>query len=103
MKKQMELRTSNIEVRSNDDDSLTVSGYVNKTGQLSEVLGASKQFREKIAPGVFKRAIERAKDIHFLAEHDNKKLLASTRNGSLNLQEDDKGLFMEARISPTTW
>lgn len=100
----MELRMHNSELRSNEDGSMTVSGYVNKTGQLSEVLGTSKRFKEKINRGAFERAIQTAKrDIDFLAEHNSKLILASTRNDSLTLREDEQGLFMEARISPTTW
>lgn len=98
----MELRTSQTSL-SSDGNSLTVQGIVNVPGQLSEVLGTVKQFREKIAPGAFQRAIEKAKDIHFLAEHDSKQVLSSTRNGSLTLEETDEGLYMEATISPTTW
>ncbi|WP_028390554.1 phage major capsid protein [Bacillus cihuensis] len=98
----MELRSNKTTLASNGD--LVVAGYVNKPGQLSEVLGAAKKFREKIAPGAFSKAIEnRNREIDFLAEHNNKQILASTRNDSLTLREDGEGLFMEARISPTTW
>ena len=83
---------------------LIVSGYVNKTEQLSEVLGATKKFREKIAKGAFTKALRnKTRDIDFLAEHDNEKILASTRNGTLKLYEDDVGLYMEAVIAPTSW
>ncbi|MBN3553313.1 phage major capsid protein [Fictibacillus nanhaiensis] len=100
----IELRVKNVELRANKDDSLTVSGYVNKTGQWSEILGVTKKFKEKIAKGAFSSAIRKAKnDIDFLAEHDSKKILASTRNGSLNLTEDEQGLFMSAVITPTSY
>ncbi|MDN4493362.1 phage major capsid protein [Ureibacillus aquaedulcis] len=100
----MELRVQSVELTSNEDGSMTVSGYVNKTNQFSNVLGTTKKFKEKIAKGAFHRAIQNAqKDIDFLAEHNNKKILASTRNGSLELREDDKGLFMSATIAPTSW
>jgi HK97 family phage major capsid protein/HK97 family phage prohead protease len=100
----MELRVKDAELRANKDDSLTVSGYVNKTGQWSEILGVTKRFKEKIAKGAFSSAIKKAKnDIDFLAEHDSKKILASTRNGSLNLTEDEQGLFMSAVITPTSY
>ncbi|XBO88456.1 phage major capsid protein [Bacillus paranthracis] len=82
---------------------LFVSGYVNMTDQWSQKLGRNPQFIEKITPNTFKRALERGNDVYFLAEHDNAKLLASTKNGSLVLREDDKGLYMEATISKTTW
>jgi len=100
----MELRVQNAELRSSSDGSMTVSGYVNKTEQLSEILGVTKRFKEKIAKGAFTQAIQNApKDIHFLAEHNNKQILASTRNGSLQLKEDSQGLWMSATIAPTSW
>ncbi|MGN4480634.1 phage major capsid protein [Bacillus cereus group sp. MYBK5-1] len=101
--KTMELRSNKVALTSNGEG-LIVSGYVNKPGALSEVLGTTKKFREKIAPGVFKRAIEnRSKDIDFLVEHDAKQVLASTRNESLTLRESEEGLYMEAKISPTSY
>ncbi|PEI43567.1 phage major capsid protein [Bacillus pseudomycoides] len=101
--KTIELRSNKVALASNSEG-LIVSGYVNKPGALSEVLGTAKKFREKITPGAFKRAIEnRSKDIDFLAEHDSKQVLASTRNESLTLREDGEGLYMEAQISPTTY
>jgi len=99
----MELRVQNAELDANSDGTLKVSGYVNKTNQHSEILGTTKQFKEKIAKGAFSKAIRAAKQINFLAEHDSKKILASTRNGSLELTEDEQGLFMSANISPTSW
>lgn len=100
----MEVRMQDTEIRTSEDGSLKVSGYVNKTEQLSNILGTTKRFVEKIAKGAFQRAIQNAKrDIDFLAEHNNKLILASTRNGSLELREDEQGLFMSATIAPTTW
>jgi HK97 family phage prohead protease len=102
---QMELRLENLTIRAmSDGESLSVSGYVNKTNQLSRVLGHSKKFVERIAPGAFQRAIQnREHDIDFLAEHEASKILSSTRNDSLRLREDEVGLFMEASITPTSW
>ncbi|MBO7747915.1 phage major capsid protein [Paenibacillus sp. MWE-103] len=98
----MELRFNQTDFEANSDGSMTVSGYVNKTNQYSELIGRQR-FREKIAKGAFSYALQKAKDIHFLAEHDSSLILASTRNGSLTLREDDQGLFMSANISPTSW
>ncbi|MCC2444220.1 phage major capsid protein [Bacillus cereus] len=102
---QLELRQVDVELSGVKQDSgeLLVSGYVNKTGQWSQPLGRENRFIERIEPGTFTRALQKGNDVHFLAEHDNAKLLASTKNGSLQLREDDKGLYMEARISPTSW
>ncbi|MFJ7508878.1 HK97 family phage prohead protease [Peribacillus simplex] len=100
----MELRVQDSKLRANSDGTLTVSGYVNKTGQLSNILGVTKRFVEKISRGAFSRAIQSAtKDIEFLAEHNSKLILASTRNDSLKLTEDEQGLYMEATITPTSW
>ena len=89
----MELRVNQTNIEANEDGSMTVNGYVNKTEQFSKMLGRNEQFKEKISRGVFKRAIEKAKEIHFLAEHDGEKILSSTRNGSLELSEDANGLL----------
>lgn len=103
--KQLELRNLDVELSGVTQDSgdLLVSGYVNQTGQWSELLGREQRFKERILPGTFQKALDKGNDVAFLAEHDSAKLLASTKNGSLTLREDDKGLFMEARISATSW
>ncbi|MBK0009888.1 HK97 family phage prohead protease [Bacillus sp. S35] len=98
-----ELRFEDMNLKSNDEDKLTVSGYVNKTGQWSQTLGQRKKFVERILPGAFRKALENGNEIHFLAEHNNDKILSSTRNGSLTLREDENGLYMEAEISPTSY
>lgn len=99
----MELRTTDLKLSKSDGD-LVVSGYVNRPGELSAVLGATKKFREKIEVGAFKRALANApNNIDFLAEHDSNKVLSSQRNSSLELREDAQGLFMSAKISPTSY
>lgn len=101
MEKQVEFRIREARVQSDGD--MIVAGYVNKTEQYSEELGVVKRFREKIARGAFKRAIERASgDIDFLADHNPDLVLASTKNDTLKLEEDDEGLRMEARIINTS-
>lgn len=100
----MELRFSEFSVEKNEETGeLLVRGYVNEIGKYSHLLGGRKQFRERIMPGAFQKALDRGNEIHFLAEHDANRILASTRNGSLTLKEDNIGLYMEARISPTTY
>ncbi len=100
---------SSIETRGLVDDTrMVLYGYVNQVGKLSRPLRDKKGkiFREKILPGAFKRAIDRAKEnnnpIKLLFRHNNNSLLASTINSSLNLEEDDIGLRFEADIVDTT-
>lgn len=102
MKQKLELRSNNFQL-TKTDEGLKVSGYVNKTNQWSETLGVRKKFVERILPGTFTRALQAGNEIHFYAEHDSSKILASTRNGSLSLREDEAGLYMEAEIAPTSW
>lgn len=97
----IELRNSTLSA--NEDNKLVVSGIVNKTGTWSNILGKRKKFRERVNKGVFKKAIEEAKRIDFLAEHDRNQLLSSTENDSLKLWEDEDGLKMEASIAPTSY
>lgn len=102
--KNIELRFNSFEnVVDESDGKLRVSGYVNEVEKFSHTLGTRKKFKEKICRGTFQKALEKGNDIHFLAEHDDNKILASTRNNSLTLVEDDKGLFMTAEISPTSY
>ena len=102
--KNIELRFNNFEnVVDESDGKLRVSGYVNEVEKFSHTLGTRKKFKEKICRGTFQKALEKGNDIHFLAEHDDNKILASTRNNSLTLVEDEKGLFMTAEISPTSY
>lgn len=107
-----------IELRSLDNnlesegEGLLVKGYVNETNSWSQdLVGKPKTLRsrklvkwkERVLPGVFNEALSRAPKVDFLAEHKKEKILASTKNDSLQLIEDDRGLYMEARISETSW
>jgi HK97 family phage prohead protease len=97
----VEFRMQDTHMSSSGD--MVVSGYVNETNQFSQELGVSKRFKEKINKGAFKRAIQNSnRDIDFLAEHDSSIVLASTKNDTLQLREDDKGLYMEARVINTS-
>lgn len=110
----IEIRRLDIEVaESNPNDlengeGLIVQGYI-AVNAPSHILGGEnkKKWREVIEPGTFKNALAKARrlkqEIDFLAEHDNKKILASTLNNSLFLEEDEVGLYINARISETTW
>lgn len=102
--KKMELRVlpSNLRFESESDD-LIVEGLVNRTESWSHELGIRKKFKEKVCRGAFNRAIQEATRIDFLGEHRNDQLLATTENGSLVLWEDEDGLKMRAKISPTSY
>ena len=103
----LELRSENFEFNDND---LTVSGYVNKAGDVSKVIGRPNDngqlqfFYETIDPQAFIDSINNRPDgkpIDLYADHDPQKLLATTDNGSLELNVDDVGLHMRAHIVNT--
>src|SRR5699024_3706353 len=93
----IEFRMQDTQMSSSGD--MIVSGYVNETNQLSQELGISKRFKEKINKGAFKHAIQNSnRDIDFLAEHDSSIVLAYTKNNTIQLKEHDRVLYMEARV-----
>lgn len=103
----LELRSENFEFNDND---LTVSGYVNKAGDVSKVIGRPDKngqlqfFYETIDPQAFIDSINNRPDgkpIDLYADHDPQKLLATTDNGSLELNVDGVGLHMRAHIVNT--
>jgi len=108
MQNKIELRNYDVSLSGVEETSeglFLVRGLVNKTNAWSQPLTTrgGKKFVERIVPKTFNKALQRGNEVRFLAEHDPKKLLASTKNGSLTLQETNEGLVMEARISPTSW
>jgi HK97 family phage prohead protease len=51
-------------------------------------------FREKIAPGAFKKALK-SSDVRMLWNHDPNIVLGRTTSGTLTLKEDKNGLYIE--------
>lgn len=82
------------------EDSVEIDGYVNAVERLSKPLNSRiGQFRERIKAGAFQRAIERNDDIHVLLNHDENRDLGSTKQGNLELHEDNIGLRAKATIA----
>lgn len=82
------------------NDSVEIDGYVNSVERLSKPLNSRiGKFRERIKAGAFKRAIERNDDIHVLLNHDINRDLGSTKQGNLELHEDNIGLRAKATIT----
>lgn len=82
------------------EDSVEIDGYVNAVERLSKPLNSRiGKFRERIKAGAFKRAIERNDDIHVLLNHDVNRDLGSTKQGNLELHEDNIGLRARAVIT----
>jgi len=91
-----EIRAGNpAEVRADDDGAIKVSGYAAVFNQETNIGG---MFREQIAPGAFSEAVGRD-DVVFLINHEGLPL-ARTRSGTLEIKEDDHGLFIQTELDP---
>lgn len=84
-----------MELRS---DGLHIKGYVNIPGRRSRpVMTPRGRVIEVIEQRAFARAIEKAKDIKLMIDHERP--IASTEAGTLKLNEDEIGLRAEAVVT----
>lgn len=85
-----------IEVRG---DRVVIDGYVNAVGRDSRPIRCQTgDFVEQVEPGVFGKALKRAKNIKLLLNHRTDRELGSTADGNLTLTEDSIGLRAHAEI-----
>ena len=81
-------------------DKVEIEGYVNAIERDSKPLWSRVgQFIERICKGAFKKALKRNDDVHILLNHDWNRDLGSTKQGNLELEEDNIGLRVRATIS----
>lgn len=104
MTKQVETRSITAEdfsIRAvdNGSDYMQFSGYAAVFDSPSEPL----PFIETIARGAFARTLRTRHEVKMFVNHNADQVLASKRAGTLRLREDDKGLFVEADLPPTTY
>jgi HK97 family phage prohead protease len=92
-----ETRTNHMELRATGDG-MTFEGYAAVFNSKSEPL----PFTEVIKPGAFKRSLQGRHRMMLLWNHNASEPLASTRNGSLKMVEDARGLKVTAKIADTS-
>lgn len=81
-------------------DSVEIEGYVNAIERNSKpLMSRIGRFIERICKGAFNKAIKRNDDIHILLNHDWNRDLGSTKQGNLELEEDNIGLHARATIT----
>lgn len=79
-----------IEIRS---DSVLLDGYVNAVERDSKPIPSERgRFIEKIQQGAFQRSLEKRENVDLLLNHDKNRKLGSTKDGNLELFEDNIGL-----------
>jgi len=95
---EIRIAENEIEIRENTDKgTVMIRGYAVKWRSLSTDLGG---FREQFDQGAFQNSLRKDSAYMFWA-HDDTKILASTRNKTLDLYEDDLGLRFEATLPDT--
>lgn len=81
-------------------DSVEISGYVNAIERNSKpLISRIGRFVERIKKGAFSRAIKRNENIRILLNHDPSRDLGGTKDGNLELHEDNIGLYARAIIT----
>ena len=81
-------------------DSVEIEGYVNAIERDSKPLQSRiGRFIERICKGAFFNALKRNDDVHILLNHDWNRDLGSTKQGNLELTEDNIGLKARATIT----
>ena len=82
------------------EDSVELEGYVNTVERNSKpMLSRMGRFVERIKAGAFARALKRNDDVHVLLNHNWQRDLGSTKQGNLELIEDNIGLRARCTIS----
>lgn len=84
-----------LELR-DEDEALTFRGYAAVFDRETDIGG---MFRERVARGAFAKTIQEA-DVRLLYNHDPDSVMARTTNGTLRLEEDERGLRVTASLQP---
>jgi len=97
--KKIERRTytvQDVEARQSEDGVMRLSGYAAVFNDASVPL----PFKERIAPGSFRKTLAEMPDVRLLINHEGLPL-ARTKNDTLTLTEDDRGLRFNAELADT--
>lgn len=85
---------SNLEVRS-ENEGRTIVGYAAVWDSPSEYMG----FTEYVKRGAFSKTLNDGADVRLLIDHEGVPL-ARSKSGTLALEEDERGLRVEAELDP---
>lgn len=79
-----------VEIR---NDSVLIDGYVNAVGRDSKPIPyLNGKFIEQIEPRAFDKALNKTDNVDLLLNHDENRKLGCTKEGNLELFEDNIGL-----------
>lgn len=87
--------SKSLEWRTDSDGNLTAEGYASTFNQPYDM----GWYTETVRTGAFTKTLAEKPDVRFLINHDGLPL-ARTTAGSLDLSQDDSGLYTRARFNP---
>ena len=90
-----EVRPVKTEFTTRDDENPTIEGYFAVFNSLYEI---APGMTESVAPGAFSRTL--SGDIRALTNHDTTLVLGRTKAHTLDLREDEHGLWGKISINP---
>jgi uncharacterized protein len=91
---------TNFQTRDGTDSTpIVISGYAAVFNSRTMI---GDWFEEIISPGAFSRSISES-DIRALFNHNWDKVLGRSKNGTLRLEEDERGLKFELELPNTTF
>jgi HK97 family phage prohead protease len=82
-------------------ETLTFTGYASVTEQGYEMEDWLGPYTEVVRSGAFKKTLGEGADVPLLVNHGGL-TLARTKSGTLQLSEDDTGLYTEASLDPAS-
>lgn len=90
-----------LERADDDTDGLTLRGHGAVFNEWTVIDSWEGRFRERIAPGAFKKTLrENGSRVRLQFDHGQHPLIGSLPIGAIRkLTEDDRGLFVEARLA----
>ena len=92
------VQSRELRVKRNDAGQPVVEGYAAVFNSLSEDLGG---FREQILPGAFATSLQSNPDVRALFNHNEDNVLGRTKSGTLDLSEDETGLYWRCTLPDT--
>jgi uncharacterized protein len=91
---------TNLQTRDGTDSTPSViSGYAAVFNSKTTI---GDWFEEIISPGAFSRSISENRDVRALFNHNWDNVLGRTKNGTLRLEEDTRGLKFEVELPNTS-
>ncbi len=91
---------ADMELRVDDTEEGGITGYAAVFNKWSVDMG---WFRERIKKGAFNKTIKENDDVRALINHDPNLIIGRTKNKTLELWEDKKGLGFNVKLPDTTY